>query len=138
MGCGHGADAMKFVRHLVAGLLAVALLCTQNLHLPLLQAVAWAGMLATYSQQDDLATAVGKTFDGAHPCKLCCAIKRAESQPRESLQCAPVPVRPLTTPPAAICAPPAPEPSRIAFSIPHQRGLQFTPPPDVPPPRGLT
>lgn len=128
---------MNFVRHLVAGLLAVALLCTQNLHLPLLQAVAWAGMIATYSQKDDLATAVVKTFDGEHPCKLCCAIQRAESQPREALQPEPVPVRPLTMPPVVACALPEPEYSRTAYSIPHQRGLQFTSPPDVPPPRGL-
>jgi hypothetical protein len=38
---------------------------------PLLQSIAWLNMLVTFSAQDGIQTAVVKTFDGKHPCKLC-------------------------------------------------------------------
>jgi hypothetical protein len=36
-----------------------------------LQQVAWAGMLVSYTQEKGLARGVADTFDGNHPCGLC-------------------------------------------------------------------
>ncbi|HMO50706.1 MAG TPA: hypothetical protein PKE26_09805 [Kiritimatiellia bacterium] len=55
--------------------LAFSFAGVNNLHLPLLQVAAWAGMVIAYSQDSDLATAVEMTFDGDHPCPMCTAIK---------------------------------------------------------------
>lgn len=46
----------------------------------ILQAVAWAGMLVSRAPEQGLAAAVESTFDGAHPCSLCTAIKKVEQQ----------------------------------------------------------
>lgn len=35
------------------------------------------GMLVSFSQKDGFATALEKTFDGKHPCKLCKAVDQA-------------------------------------------------------------
>jgi hypothetical protein len=58
-----------------------------GLHWALLQAVAWTGMIVSYSHNASLAEAVSKTFDGAHPCCLCQTIKqgRAEEKQQESI-----------------------------------------------------
>lgn len=45
-----------------------------------LQSIAWANMLASYSQSCSLPEAVAKTFDGGHPCDLCKQISKARSQ----------------------------------------------------------
>ena len=42
-----------------------------GLHWSLLQTVAWVGMAVQFSKTDTLTTALGKTFDGKHPCSLC-------------------------------------------------------------------
>ncbi len=44
----------------------------------MLQCVAWAGMLWSYSEEDGLMQAAQDTFSGEKPCHLCVAI--AESQ----------------------------------------------------------
>lgn len=42
-----------------------------------LQGVAWVGMAVSYSVQDGSITeGLSKTFDGAHPCPLCKAVKK--------------------------------------------------------------
>jgi hypothetical protein len=40
-------------------------------HWMLLQSAAWVGMVIDYSHRESLPAAIGKTFDGAHPCALC-------------------------------------------------------------------
>jgi len=52
-------------------LIALALASSIGLHWALLQAVAWAGMIVSYSQEAPITEAVEKTFDGRHPCCLC-------------------------------------------------------------------
>lgn len=42
-----------------------------GMHLVVLQVVAWAGMLVTNVGDHGLIDAVGRTFDGDHPCGLC-------------------------------------------------------------------
>jgi len=48
-----------------------------------LQLVAWSGMLIDYSAEVGFVQAVDQTFDGAHPCDLCSAIKTAQNETRE-------------------------------------------------------
>jgi hypothetical protein len=45
-------------------------------HIIVLQAVAWGGMLAAYSQDSSIEVGIEKTFDGKHPCELCSAIHK--------------------------------------------------------------
>ncbi len=65
-------------------LLIVALLATTGGHWAVLQSVAWTAMLAEHWQADPLATAVEKTFDGQHPCKLCQAIQAAKKSDKKT------------------------------------------------------
>lgn len=51
-----------------------------------LQMVAWIGMFAVNSQQDDLAGALEKTFGGKHPCPLCCAVESGKQKEKEQQQ----------------------------------------------------
>lgn len=53
-------------------------------HWALLQTTAWVGMLADYSRSYGVEKAVAMTFDGEHPCAMCCKIaaaKKRESSP---------------------------------------------------------
>ena len=62
---------------------AAALILAVGGHWAVLQSIAWVGMVVSYSQTDSLNVALKKTFDGAHPCKLCIAVKagkRAEQK----------------------------------------------------------
>jgi len=54
-------------------------------HWAVLQTVAWAGMLANYSQTDGLVGAVEKTFSGDHPCKLCVKVETGKKQEEQKL-----------------------------------------------------
>lgn len=55
----------------------LALCLSVGLQWVVLQGIAWTGMMIKFSQQDSLAEAVSKTFDGEHPCPLCNAVKKA-------------------------------------------------------------
>lgn len=81
------------MRRVVLGLLALAFIGMANLHLPLLQLCAWTGMIVNYSRSVPLAEAIGMTFDGDHPCPLCCAIRKEQTQPKSELSAAPAPDR---------------------------------------------
>lgn len=113
---------------------ALALLCSLDAHLPVLQVVAWTGMIASSARQDGLAEAIRDTFDGQHPCRLCRAIEREQHQPSESLKAAPV--MPNDALPVArsdfTVAPPA---TRLAFAPSPESADAACFPPDVPPPR---
>lgn len=63
-----------FAKVLVSVMLAVVL----GGHWLVLQSVAWAGMIVTYSQDAPLTAAISMTFDGAHPCKLCKAVEEGK------------------------------------------------------------
>lgn len=45
-----------------------------------LQSVAWVGMIANYSRDESLATALKKTFDGKRPCALCKVVNKGRQQ----------------------------------------------------------
>jgi hypothetical protein len=44
---------------------------TIGLHWAVLQSVAWAGMFATYSQENSISQSIAKTFSGEDPCRIC-------------------------------------------------------------------
>ena len=45
-----------------------------------LQTTAWIGMAIHYTQQNGIVAGLEQTFDGAHPCSMCQAIKAAHKQ----------------------------------------------------------
>lgn len=49
-----------------------------------MQGVAWMKMAISYSSQDGIIVGVKKTFDGEHPCEMCCAIAKAKHAQEES------------------------------------------------------
>lgn len=49
-------------------------------HWALLQTIAWGNMLVDFSSQSSISEAVGKTFDGEHPCALCKVVKKSKSE----------------------------------------------------------
>ena len=59
-------------------LLALAILGATNGHWAVLQTVAWTRMLADFSRTASFETAIVKTFDGQHPCKMCVQIKQGK------------------------------------------------------------
>ena len=61
-------------------LLIGLLLVSMGGHLALLQTFAWGKMMVDFSASSSLTEAVGKTFDGAHPCKLCKVVKKTKGE----------------------------------------------------------
>ena len=59
----------------IVWLLLLALVSAINLHLPVLQVVAWAGMIVNYSRDAEISEAIEMTFDGEHPCPMCKVIQ---------------------------------------------------------------
>jgi len=71
------------IRPLARIALVLALLFSVGGHWVVLQSLAWASMLVEHSQSGSLASAITKTFDGQHPCKLCKAVDAgSQDQPR--------------------------------------------------------
>lgn len=48
-----------------------------------LQLFAWMGMFAVNSRDAGFADAIGKTFDGKHPCPLCLAVDAGKQKEKE-------------------------------------------------------
>ncbi len=57
-------------------LLIAAMFSALGGHWLVLQTVAWGGMIVEYSRESGLTVAVGKTFDGQHPCAMCKTIEK--------------------------------------------------------------
>jgi len=114
----------------------VALIVSIGGHWALLQSVAWAGMLVSYSQQAGLAQAVKMTFDGQHPCRLCRAIEESRAEEQQEIPPATVTLNndlKLDLPPSAILLhhPPHPHVAAQAVLQPSSRNAL----PELPPPR---
>ncbi len=116
-------------------LIGLALAFSLGTHWLTLQMVAWTGMFVSFSRTDSVVSALVKTFDGKHTCRLCLAVgegRRAERKSEES-----APVRRLefthvaTAASAPILLPPAPDLFPCPPSIPPDRSEA----PPVPPPR---
>lgn len=64
---------------------AIALFFIIGGHWGVLQTVAWANMIWTYTTQDGSVLAgAKKTFDGDHPCSMCHSIQAAKKQEKKS------------------------------------------------------
>jgi hypothetical protein len=61
-------------------LLIVAVGVAGNMHLPLVQAVAWARMYSQYRQVYNSEVSLRLTFSGQYPCKLCKVVATAEKE----------------------------------------------------------
>ena len=59
-------------------LLIMTLMVSMGGHLALLQTIAWGNMLVDFSGKTSFSEAVGKTFDGEHPCPLCKVVKKSK------------------------------------------------------------
>ncbi|MEO5804129.1 MAG: hypothetical protein ABIR24_11430 [Verrucomicrobiota bacterium] len=69
-------------------LIVAALVISLGGHWAILQVAAWANMAVSFSKKDSLAVALGKTFDGKNPCKLCQLVsagKKAEQKSESKL-----------------------------------------------------
>lgn len=55
-------------------------------HWVALQSVAWVRMIVQYAQEDSLASALARTFDGEHPCEMCLAIQQGRQQEQQQEQ----------------------------------------------------
>ncbi len=120
-------------------LLVAILMFSIGLHWIVLQSAAWAGMIVTYAvQEGSLIDGVSQTFDNAHPCPLCCAIKQGrQSEKKETKQTEQKKKldlslglfsRVILTPPCPTVSPPLPD-------FPHGIARR-TKPPSPPPRRG--
>jgi len=72
-------------------LLVAMLSLTLGFHWPLLQSVAWVGMIVKFSAQGSFPRAVANTFDGQHPCPICKLVRAGKSaegkcESRQTLQ----------------------------------------------------
>lgn len=70
-------------RFLKVMLLAV-MVCTALGGKPVLQSLAWLGMIVTYSHENGLSQGIADTFSGDRPCELCQSIKAQAQQPSEA------------------------------------------------------
>jgi hypothetical protein len=106
-----------------------------------LQSVAWARMLAEFSRTDAFAQAIGKTFDGNHPCKLCLSIREGRQQEEREQREAPLikteKSRELFCNTRRVAVPPAPAPARDAVAFVPQMLSDFVDSPPTPPPRSF-
>lgn len=65
-------------------LLVSALMVSIGAQWAVLQSAAWIGMAVTYSlKEGSLTEGLSKTFDGEHPCPLCCAIKKGQDKEKK-------------------------------------------------------
>ncbi|MCB1076292.1 MAG: hypothetical protein KDM64_00575 [Verrucomicrobiae bacterium] len=69
---------MKFAAKLV---LTGALMLSIGAQWAVLQGVAWVGMAVSYSiREGSVSEGLSQTFDGKHPCPLCCAVKKGTQE----------------------------------------------------------
>lgn len=76
---------MTSARHILLKLIALLLMLLMQGPAMLVQEVAWAKMLVTYTQERGLKRGVIETFDGRHPCEMCkkAAELHSQEQPQD-------------------------------------------------------
>lgn len=117
-------------------LLIAVLMFTIGLHWVVLQSVAWAGMIVTYSvQEGSLITGVSQTFDSEHPCALCGAVQKGtQSESKDRKQVDPKKKLDLTLLAVSRVRLSPPVPRLMTFDVvQHDSQFPFRPP--SPPPR---
>lgn len=76
---------MKWLRTFSCWLCLILMLISSNLHLAMLQGVAWAGMAVEYSQDSgDVVDGIRRTLSGDEPCSLCSAVQEATEEEASS------------------------------------------------------
>lgn len=70
----------KFAKTIGYVLSLMAVMATLGGHWIALQTVAWTCMIVDLSKTETLTSAITKTFDASHPCKLCLAIRDGRQQ----------------------------------------------------------
>ncbi len=121
--------------------LALALVVSGG-HAGLLQITAWTGMLRSHLATEGVGAALSDTFDGKHPCALCCA---AAALGEHQDPAAPAPSRADGAPQLPHALPMErlriDAPTTVARTLPGRvpatlaEGMRFAPP--VPPPRSM-
>lgn len=120
----------------------MAVLTLSGAHWAVLQSVAWSRMLIDYSEEFGIQEGVSRTFDGEHPCPMCCSIQKSVAKetapPSSSLERAAPSVRILTV----LQSCPAELPRTGLGQHAMQDALSWAPcmleKPPVPPPRNLS
>jgi hypothetical protein len=69
----------RMFRRLGVAMVCLAVFSIAGGHWAALQTVAWARMLAAYSQSTPLGVALWKTFSGEDPCSMCRAIEKGKA-----------------------------------------------------------
>lgn len=125
----------------VAGFTAclAAVLAMTGGHWLTLQSVAWGRMIADFSRQDSLGTAISKTFSGKYPCALCLKVRRGWQQDKQREERAPW-IRTDRMPepfwePASVTLPAAPTVVLYERAFVPGHSSVFVDSPPTPPPR---
>lgn len=125
----------KVLTRLSKWLVVITLTLSLGVHWALLQSVAWVSMVITYSQDATIGEALGKTFDGKHPCKLCQAVKEGQkSEKKESALKVEIKKEFWNVAEISIPYPPT---NFVVLPILSDSALNRTDTPPIPPPRGF-
>ncbi len=119
--------------HLSKWLLVLTLTFSLGVHWMLVQSVAWAGMIVSYSQQSSFAEALGKTFDGKHPCCLCKLVQQGKASEKKQGMQKPETKLDKQLPACAAISPFTPGFYLVTFYTTVLPGSLFESPPKLPP-----
>lgn len=123
-------------RRIQAIILLMIFLLSQNIHLPVIQVVGWAGMLVSYSRAYSFRDALTMTFDGQHPCPLCKFVESQNVADKKEITACEFAIDRTYLRPGSLCVPEPPwktcDWTFIAFTYPPGNH-----PPERPPPRHL-
>ena len=97
-----------------------------------LQTVAWVGMFVENQREASLGEALEKTFDGQHPCALCCAIEKGK-QSEDSQKLVEITTKLNAVLVASVALPPQTAVDLVYFDLFVVPGIVRLPSPESPP-----
>ncbi|MEP6662786.1 MAG: hypothetical protein ABJC04_03880 [Verrucomicrobiota bacterium] len=114
-------------------ILVAALVCVLGGHWAVLQVTAWTGMAISYAQNDSFSSAISKTFDGKHPCKLCLLVKKGKAAEKKSESKFEIKKLESSLEETFVFSfPPLPQfSSAQVFQLPSRSSLPLSPPPEL-------
>jgi hypothetical protein len=122
----------------VSGCLAclLAVMLANGGHWAVLQSIAWARMLVEFSRDYPLPEAIKRTFDGRHPCRMCCRIQEGRQQEQQQPPIVKWDKQPEFVLDPRLAGAPSP-PSMPSEDVPFVPSFpsDFQPAPPKPPPR---
>ena len=71
------------MRNFARWFVVLALSLSIGLHWAFLQSAAWLNMAVSYAQDASISQAIGKTFDGSHPCAVCKRIQKGQDSDKK-------------------------------------------------------